>query len=299
MRLLPSAALGAACLLGAAWFTLGTAHAAPIKKRFQFQLQTSVLSLDASVIDDASTQQADESVVSVGGTNRNTRFGLNARGGAGLGYAPSEHLNVHLLFGFVAGSSSAGPTDAEKQESDDSQIEAMLSARYVAGQPDSTLRAFLGGGLGMLGANATQNGAQASSSTAGLLTLLFGVHAFIHPNLSFDPTLELSALRSSITVWDVETHATGFRALLTLGMTGWFGGSADEPEVANGQQPSGQRTEQPRVETAPATSNEEAPPTATSESAPEAAKQALPQTTDAPPQPDPAPPAPLTPSSTP
>jgi len=224
-----------ACLLVPTFLSAPTAHAAPIKKRLELQLQaalfdyvgtnTKVDGVDRSISADSST------------------FGLGSRLGVGVGYAFSEHAEFHVLNGFSIQTNSVDAgEDQPSSELKRKRFEFLPTLRYVAGQPESSARFFIGGGGGYI-RESTDDGMIETSSSVVSITSILGLHAFLSEGVSLDPAVEVSFLQASTTteqdgVSDVDTSGAGARVLFTLGLSGWLGGQrkpAPAPAVVTAQ----------------------------------------------------------------
>lgn len=219
--------LGALCLVYASRTAAQPGPGRSIDGKVQLQLQTSVVEY---------SRQTNESDADSGAPKTETRgvqLGVASRLGLALGYGVSNRLQLHRLTGFVV-----QHLEAEVDGSDmpstrrQSGFEIMPSLRYVATENSAT-RLLLGFGIGATGVRSNDDGSGLDIASKALqVGGMIGAYRFVTPHFSVDPGFELYYTKTSTSVDDGLDERTvsgsGVRVLLTVGLSGWFGGQAQE-----------------------------------------------------------------------
>ncbi len=185
-----------------------------------------------------------------------TTFGTASTGaGFTVGYGIGDIvLGGGLLFGSTKNDlGSLGESDA-------TTFTLLPSIEYIF-STDSGFRPFVAGALGYR-STSSSSGAYKFSEGSFLAGPSVGFHGFVTPSFSIDSSLGGFWNKGSAQSGDVELDRSGYLVALTIGVSGWLGGSAPqaqgqprEPGPAPNQTAAQTNAQLPRPATTPATVN--------------------------------------------
>ena len=215
--------------LGASFFVLSFASAKDATARdFDGVVH---LSLDGSILDYRSVSlAANEIGSSDSATSSTASYGIV---GSGLGFGVGIGITSRCLLGaklVVAGTTLGGAYGDQQATS----VQLTPRIEYVFGR--GTARPFIAGLIGIDHEYESVPEASATSFAAGGGA---GVHLFLTPSFSLDPSFTVLGYAGSERVTGASTafgadsldySLTGYRILLSIGMSGWLGRS--EPDKA-------------------------------------------------------------------
>jgi len=206
-----------------------------------------------------------------------TSYGLPGSGlgfGLGVGLSDNVVLGAQLFF-------SGSKTTIGDSNSDGSTVQFLPRLEYVV--DDTGIRPFFAAVAGVGHSSATSSSLTVldsesstvstdSSSTTFLFGGSVGVHGFLSDTLSIDPaftvlgvsgsqtsTLSLPSSSSAMGSAEQKASVSGYQVLLSIGLSGWLGGSTPHPPAHGAEVAPAVVAEAPRAQPAPAPVAEEEP----------------------------------------
>jgi hypothetical protein len=203
-------------------------HAQSLSSRTQLTLQANIVDFTKTTFEATDSWGDKEEVES-----SQLRFGLPQGGDLGLGYAVTDHFQLHASVGFdrIKDSGQGWETSANR-------FRLTPGVRFMTG--GDAARLFLGVGPRFErgsrasstddgGSEDTVEGTYSAIGFAGTL----GVYAFATDRVSIDPSIQLAYLSVTDTTEvdgeDIEVESNGLRVVLSIAVTGWLGGKARPP----------------------------------------------------------------------
>lgn len=150
-----------------------------------------------------------------------TTFGVLGAGmGVGVGYAVSSSALLGLYSQILTTSVSGEGSSSVSATS----VGVLPRVEYLF--DGDSARPFLAGMLGVASLSGKGMRTQTQFQFGGSV----GVHAFATDSVAIDPMLTI--LRYSASVNDSDAEASGFRVLVTLGLSAWLGGASNRHTAA-------------------------------------------------------------------
>ena len=216
--------LGVVCILlgGASLWQSRPAHAQYIEGAARLGLKGNVFSSFSMTLE-AEGEKVDST---------RTESGLIANGaGVIFSFGPTELLQIGAQVGFASSIQTIDVPGAEDVRGSGFAFYPRIDFVLV---PGSVARPFLGPALGWEGATTKVADVETTVSTT-LFGVNAGVHFFPDSAVSITPALTMGTVTGSVEVADsaadvdLEADVSGFGTMLSLSVSGWFGGAASKP----------------------------------------------------------------------